>query len=391
MNNSQTWMEVNLDNLNSNLNAIRNKVGSTKVAAVVKANAYGLGVVEVSKFLEKKGIDYFCVANFNEAMELRENGIKKPILVMGYVPENLYEESIENGLELTLFDCSKARKLNEIASELNLVAKIHIKIDTGMSRLGYVYSEKNEKDIIDEIKRIYFMSNINIKGIYSHFSSADEFDKSFTKMQYEKFTTLLMSLNREDIDIEISHISNDAGTLYYGYFLDMIRTGICLYGYYPSKVIKSLEPIKLKQVATIISTVTNVKFIDEKTAVSYNREFVSSKKMKLATICMGYADGYPMSLSNKGYVMINGKKANIVGKICMDQFMADISHIDNVKIGDKVLIFGERGMDFLDLEELAYKGDKIVYDIICGTNMRVPRFYIEDGKVIKQINYIRNK
>ena len=386
---SQSWIEIDLNNLENNYLSIKSFT-NTNIGAVLKANAYGMGALDVAKFLEKKDIKYFCVANFSEAMELIKNDIKKDILILGYVPEEVFKDCIKNNLELTVYDKESAKKLSQIAKEENKKANIHIKIDTGMNRLGFcVDSEKNLKNTIESIKKIKELKNINIKSIFSHFAESEAMDKTFTKIQYDKFKEVIKELEKENIDIKLKHISNDGGFIYHKYFLDMVRTGIGLFGYFPSSFLEKQNIIKLKPICSLFSTITHIHNVKAGEYISYNRTYKAQKDIKVATIAIGYADCYPVSLSNKGYVYINGKKANIVGKVCMDQLIVDISDID-AKKGDRALIYGiDKENDVhIKINELVEGLDTNVYEVLCRINMRIPRIYKYNNKVTKVLNYL---
>ncbi len=388
MNNYQSYVEVNMDNLIHNYRELKKISNPAKICAVVKANGYGLGSITIAKELEKEGVDYLAVANAGEAIEIRDNDVKLPILILGYVKDTYIKDVLENDLEMTVYNYKQCEKINEIAKMINKVANIHIKLDTGMNRLGYLTDDLDLDEDIKEIKRIKELSNINIKGIYSHLADADGEDLSYTKKQYEKFSKINKLLEDEFINIPIKHISNDAGAIVCGYYEDMIRIGIGMYGYYPSNFVKKVNKVELKPVASLFTTVSNVKYINEGDFVGYNCTFQAKRKTKVATLAIGYADGYPIQLSNKGYVKIKGKKANIIGKVCMDQSMVDITDIDNVEIGDSVLLYGSDEFGELPLNDLANMSDTIVYDLICRITMRVPRVYKRNKQIFNIINYL---
>lgn len=388
MNNYQSYVEVNIDNLIHNYKELKRISDQAKICAVVKANGYGLGSVTIAKELEKEGVDYLAVANAGEGIVLRKNNINIPILILGYVKEGYIKDALENNLDMTVYDYKQCEKINEISKMLNKIAKIHIKIDTGMNRLGYIADDSKIEDDVREIKKIYELSNIDIKGIYSHLADADGEDLSYTKKQYEKFLNINKSLEEENIHIPIKHISNDAGAIVCGYYEDMIRIGIAMYGYYPSKFVKDVNKVELKPVASLFTTVSNVKYINEGDFVGYNCTFRASRKTRVATLAIGYADGYPIQLSNKGYVKINGQKAPIIGKVCMDQSMVDITDINDVNIGDSVLLYGTDDFGELPLYDLAQAANTIVYDLICRIAMRIPRVYVRNNQIFNIVDYL---
>lgn len=386
----QSYIEIDLNRLENNFKEIKKISGASKVAAVLKANGYGLGAVTLSKELEKLGIDYICVSSLNEAMELRAEYIYKPILVLGYVKEDMFDILVQNRIDATIYNFDQCYKLNEAAKKLNTVVDIHVKIDTGMGRLGFLIDDENMDSTIENIIKIYNLSNVHLKGIFTHLSDADGYEKGFTKGQYEKFNNVIDILKENNVEIPVKHIANDAGSIVFDYNMDMIRMGIGLYGYYSAPIVKRASKINIEEIASFFTTVSNVKYLDKDETIGYNRTFITEKKTKIATIAIGYADGYPYSLSNKGYVLIKGKKAKILGKVCMDQTMVDISDIEDVKIGDAVLLYGHDKDNYLPIYDVADKANTIIYDLICRLSMRVPRIYIRDGEVVKVVNYLEH-
>lgn len=389
MNNYQSYVEVNIDNLIHNYKELKKISHPAKVCAVVKANGYGLGSITIARELQKEGIDYLAVANASEGIALRNSDIDLPILVLGYIKDGFIEEVLENNLEMTVYNYGQCEKINEIAKTANKVANIHIKIDTGMNRIGFLSDDINLDDDIKEIKKIKELSNIKIKGIYSHLADADGEDLAYTKKQYEKFSNINKYLEDEDIYIPIKHISNDAGAIVCGYYEDMIRIGIGMYGYYPSKFVKEINRVELKPVASLFTTVTNVKYINKGEFVGYNCTFQANRKTKVATLAIGYADGYPIQLSNKGYVKIKGQKAKIIGKVCMDQCMVDITDIEDIKIGDSVLLYGNDEFGELPIYDIAEISSTIVYDLICRISMRIPRIYTKNEQIFNIVDYLK--
>lgn len=253
-----------------------------------------------------------------------------------------------------------------------------------MNRLGFLIDDK----LKGYLKEIYSMKHIIVKGMFSHLCVSDIDDFSFTKLQVEKFEKVKKILEEENLKIPMLHIANDGGVLLHNYYYDMVRVGIGIYGHYPSEYVKDNSKIKMDTVVSFVSTVSNIKYIHKGDTVGYGRTFCADKTIKVATISVGYADGYPYELSNKGYVMINNKKANILGKVCMDQTMIDISDIDDVKIGDTVLLYGEYKDMRLDIFEIAKIANTNVYDLICRINMRIPRVYLEGDKVVRVVDYL---
>lgn len=365
-------------NANVDLNAIRHNIIETKklvtlktkVMLIIKSDAYGHGAVCVCKDIEEE-VDCFGVAIIDEAIELREAKIKKPILALGYAAEEEYEKIVRYDVTQTIIDYKMAKGLNEIAKSYNKTVNIHIKIDTGMSRLGMEACYNT----LMEIKEISKLTNLKIEGIFSHFSGSALEEKTSARKQLKKFKEFITKLEEEGIDIPIKHMSNSGGTIDIPEAnLDMIRCGIMAYGIYPSDFVKKTE-INLKPAMELKSHVYLVKEVPENTGISYENTYITKRKTKIATIGIGYGDGYPWALSNKGRVIINGKYAPILGKVCMDQFMVDVTDIDNVKQGDTVILMGESGESKISVEELAIDSGSMPYEILCNINKRVPRTY----------------
>lgn len=388
MDDFQSYLKVDLDRLAYNFEAMKKVCHLAKVAGVVKANAYGLGSVTVSRELEKLGVDYLCVANLNEAMELRNNNLYTPILVMGYVNDGNFKEVLDNNIDITAYNYTQCVKLNELARETRRVARVHVKIDTGMGRLGYKIDPDRREETIKEIKNIDHLSNLKLVGIYSHFSDADSADASYTDLQYQNFMEFVYELEQRRIEIAVKHIANDAGAIVHGYDLDMIRAGIGLYGYYGSDFVRFADKVELKPIATLYSTISYVKWLEPGEAIGYNKTFTTTKRTKVATVTIGYADGYPLALSNRAYVMVKGRKAPILGKVCMDQIMIDITDIKEVRIKDRVLIFGADEQGEITLYDLANMAGSNVYEMLCRVSMRIPRVYYRNGKIVRIVNYL---
>jgi alanine racemase len=378
MNNIKTnlrpaWLEINLNKYENNIKLIKNKLNEdTLLTAVVKADAYGHGAVEISKKALKSGADRLSVAIIDEAVELRKAGLKDtPILILGWTPKEQYRKIIKYDLVQTIYDYQNALSLNNIAKKLDKNAKIHIKIDTGMSRLGI----KPEKGL-SFVKKVNKLSNIIIEGIYTHFSSADESDKEFTFKQYDIFKKLISKLEKNEINIPVKHVSNSAAFLDIPELqMDMVRIGIISYGLWPSQKVK--RRINLKPVMSLKSRLAHFKTVEKGTPISYGRTFKTDKKSKIGTIPLGYADGYNRLLSSGFEIIINGKRVPIVGRICMDQFMVDLSSVENVEKGDIVTLIGEDNGEKITADEMAEKLETINYEVVSSFTKRLPRIYIE--------------
>lgn len=357
---------VNLDNIKHNINILKN-ISNNKFFAVIKANAYGLGSVAIAKHIEED-VDMFCVANINEAIELRESGIKKDILILGYIyPENYYLLNKYN-LIITIYNFVIANDLNN----LDLDIRGHIKIETGHNRLGFKVNENS----ISEILSINEMKNVHIEGMFTHFSSADEIDRQYTNSQIDKFNEMKVAL--KDISENwIIHSDNDAASILYETNSDAIRSGISMYGIYPSDYVKDNFDIGIKNTFELLSKVSNIKEIKKGEAISYNRAFIANSDMKIATVSIGYADGYMRLISNKGYVLINGKRADIVGNITMDQLMVDVTNID-VNIHDDVVLIGKSNDEEITVYDVAKWAKTISYEVMTAISQRVSRIYIKE-------------
>lgn len=380
------WAEINLDNLAYNIQQVRKYTNeNSMVMAIVKANGYGHGAVHIARTLLDNGADRLGVASLSEGIELRRTKISQPILILGYTPPRQYKEVLEYNLTQTIFNYNDALILSEKAVELNKEAIIHIKLDTGMGRIGF----QEKEDSIEDIIKISKLPKIHIEGIFTHFATADEKDKSYTKKQFQVFTDMVEKIESKGLFIPIKHVSNSAAIIDLPeYNLDMVRAGIMIYGLYPSKDINK-ENIELRNVMTLKTRISNIKTVNEGTAISYGRDFITDNESKIATIPIGYADGFTRLLAGKSEVVINQQRAKIVGRICMDQSMIDISHMEKVKIGDEVIIFGDNEI-YPTIDELAEKIGTINYEIVCMISRRVPRVYFYKKKLIQIVDYLLN-
>ncbi|MGL4362741.1 MAG: alanine racemase [Cellulosilyticaceae bacterium] len=366
-------LEVYTDAIRHNYKEIRKIIPKeTEIMAIVKADGYGHGAREVSKILQKLGADRFAVAIAKEGVELREEGIVKPILVLGYTPAADIPYIIRYNLTQTVFSYEMAEYISQEAVKLGESVNVHIKVDTGMGRIGFLANPES----IEDVKRIMKLPFINVEGIFTHFATSDEQDQSYTKEQWSIFSGFLNELQEVGVNIPIVHAANSGATMHHAYtHLDVIRPGIIMYGYYPSNYLHG-KKLNLKPAMTLKTQVVHIKELPIGQYISYGKNFCTSNKTKVATIPIGYADGYSRRLSNKGRVLIRGEYAQVIGNICMDQFIVDISHIEDVKVGDEVVIFGRQGNKTIAIEELAYLTDTINYEIMCMIGKRVPRVYI---------------
>lgn len=365
----ESFLSVNLDYIDKNIENIKTLNSDKLFCAVVKANAYGLGIVTIAKSIEDK-IDYFAVARFDEAIVLRKNNIKKPIMLLGYVPYEHINDCIKYNIDIPIYDLEYAKKINDnIKEKLN----VHIAIDTGHGRIGF---RENE---IEQILKLKNLQNLNIIGIFSHFATADEDDPGFTNTQNEIFEKILGEVSSH-FDFKYIHIANSAGAIKFKNLGNMVRVGVSIYGIYPSSSIKDLSLIDLYQSFELKSQVSFVKNIEKDTPISYGRTFISDKKMKVATVPIGYADGFFRSFSNLGEVKIKDKLCRVLGRVCMDQIIVDASGLD-VKIGDEVTIYP-------DIYKEAEKIKTIAYEIMTNIGIRIPRVYIKNGKILRADNYL---
>lgn len=380
------WAEVNLDHLIHNLKQIRQHVGEeTKIAAVVKANGYGHGALEMADTLLSHGADMLAVSSINEAVEIRKQNPKAQTLVLGYTPTENIEEAIKHGVIQTIYSYEQGMAYSKVAEKIGMGMSIHIKIDTGMNRIGFQPNEETIKEII----KIYQLPNIKINGIFSHLACADEADKTFSYWQYEQFLEFVEILKENDIKIPMKHISNSAAIMDMPDMnMDLVRPGIILYGLYPSNEVKK-DVLNLKPVMSFKTRISHIKTLSKSGGISYGLKYQGQKGQKIATIPVGYADGYTRLLSNKGHAIVKGEKVPVVGTVCMDQCMLDVSQIQDVRAGDEVLLFGGDSSSSISTEEVAECIGTINYETICMVGRRVPRIYIKNGEIVKITDYLK--
>lgn len=382
---SRVYAKIDLDAIAYNMEQMKQNIRpETKVMAVIKADGYGHGAVQIAEMMERWNYIWgFAVATLDEAVVLRTEGIQKPILVLGCVFPDQYMEMLKHEIRMNIYTEEMAESISRMAAREGKTAYMHIKLDTGMSRLGFGINEQSA----ETIKRISKMPNVNMEGIFTHFTKADEKDKSFTKKQIQEFVWMTERLKEKNVQFTYEHCSNSAGIIDVPEAnFDIVRAGISTYGLYPSEEVDKTN-VKLKPALALKSHVAFVKEIERGTPVSYGGTFVAKEKMKIATIPVGYADGYPRSLSNKGYVLIRGKKAPILGRVCMDQFMVDVTQIEGVSFGDKVTMIGKDGNEILPVEVLSELSGRFNYEFVCDLGKRIPRVYVRDGKIAEQVDY----
>lgn len=383
---SRVRARIDLDAVEYNLDMMkRNIMEETKMIGVIKTDGYGHGASQIARYvMENK--DYmwgYAVATLDEAVLLKKSGIKKPVLVLGCIFPDQRDDMIRHDIRMTCYTLEMAEDVSKRAERLNKKAYIHIKLDTGMSRLGFQITE----DSVQQICQAAALPNLVLEGMYSHFATADETDKTFAKKQLERYNWMKERLEDQRIRFEYYHCSNSAGIIDIKEAnMDLVRAGISTYGLYPSAEVEK-KNVPLKPALELISHVAHVKWVDEGTTVSYGCTYTTKRKTKIATIPVGYGDGYPRSLSNKGYVLIHGKKAPILGRVCMDQFMVDVTEIEDIKFGDRVTLVGEEQGEELPVEILSNLSGRFNYEFVCDLGKRIPREFIRHGKIVEQMDY----
>lgn len=380
------YLEVDLDRIRSNMDNMKANIDEkTKMMGVIKTDGYGHGAVAIAQELEPLDYMYgFAVATAEEAHILRMAGIKKPVLVLGYTFPYSYRMMIEEEIRITVFREDTLQELSEAAAALNKKARVHIKVDTGMSRIGVLPDENG----FQFVEKALHTEGIEVEGIFTHFATSDYADKRFAYEQMETFQKFCKEAEqRFGIQFAVKHCSNSAGILEMREAnMDVVRAGITLYGLSPSDEVAK-DIVKLEPALSFKSTVVYVKKIPAGTAVSYGRTYIADKERTIATIPLGYGDGYPRGLSGKGYVLIHGKKAPILGRICMDQFMVDVTDIPETKENDEVTLIGTDGNESITMEDLGELSGRFNYELACNLGKRVPRVYIKNGKAIKTKNH----
>lgn len=378
------WAEVDLDKLAHNMREIRRITKSKKIIAVVKADAYGHGAVDVAPVLLENGANSLAVAMLSEAMELRRSGIECQIMILGFTPPELIDNLLKYDIEQTVFSYEFAKELSKMAKHENKIAKIHIALDTGMGRIGFLPNDES----VQEVYKISKLPNIVIEGLFCHFSTADEKDKTYTYIQVEKYDGFYEKLKAKKVYINTRHIANSAAIIdlpeiHY----EAVRPGIIIYGYYPSDDVNK-KKIDLLPVMTLKTNVVHIKTLPPGEYVGYGRKYKTDKESVIATLPIGYADGYTRLLFQKAKVIIKGKFAPVIGKICMDQCMIDITDVSGVKVGDEVILIGEDENNKFNADVVGELIGTISYEVVCMIGKRVPRVYIKKGEVVKIREYI---
>ncbi len=390
-NTQRAWVEIDLDRIAHNMREIKKCLKpDVRLMGVVKADAYGHGAYEIAKTILENGAEQLSVAFVDEAVELRKCGISAPILILGNSSETSIEDLISYDITPAVFTMEFAKALSKHAHSVGKTIRVHIKVDTGMHRIGFLYGEDaNERaKTIENIIEISKFPGIEIEGIFSHFSTSDEEDTEYTLEQLRKFKELTENLEDLGIKIQLKHIANSAAIIKFPEAqFDMVRAGVIMYGMYPSEWVKK-SPINLKPAMSFRTRIINIKTLGKGSGISYGKSYITDAPTKLATICVGYADGYSRVFSGKANVLVNGKLVKQLGRICMDQCMIDVTTVNNIGIGDVVTLFGSGDGGNIPIEELAEIMGTINYEISCMIGRRIPHVYIKGGKVAKSANYL---
>lgn len=388
----RTWAEIHLDRIRYNQENIRAIVGpECKVMGIVKADAYGHGDVPVAAAMLDAGVDELAVSNIEEAISLRRGGIKAPILILGITPPALAKNLAELSITQAVFCKEYAEELSAEARKAGVTLQVHLKIDTGMTRIGYRAWPDQLEETIADTRRVLEDPAFHVTGVFTHFAVSDEKKEesiAYTKTQFVNFKNYTDAMEGLGYDLGTRHCCNSAATVNYPEMhLDMVRPGVIAYGMPPSDEL--LKSIVLKPVMELKTTVAMLKTIEAGTTVSYGRIFTAPKEMRIATVPIGYADGYPRALSNRACMLIHGKRAPVIGRVCMDQLMLDVTDIEEVKTGDVVTVFGADGGQCILADEIAKESGTINYEIVCQVSKRVPRIYLDQwGETVDVIDHI---
>ena len=381
MNFDNTYVRIDLDAIEANIDAIRSRTG-VDVMAVVKADAYGHGAVQVARLLQNKG-SFFGVSSVLEAMELRQAGLYNPILILGHTPVAAFPALVQMEVRPTIFHYEDAVALSREAQRQEKTAAFHFAVDTGMSRIGFQATEE-DADICAQIARL---PGLQAEGLFSHFATADCADLTKSRQQAKLFDKFYDMLKDRGVEIPIRHLNNSAGLMNFDNHYEMVRSGIVTYGMYPSdEVDPSL--LDIRPALQWLSRVTHVKTLEPGREISYGGTYVTTKPTRVATIPVGYADGYRRSLSGRFYVLIRGKRARILGRVCMDQLMVDVTDIPDVALNDRVVLVGKSGNEEITMEQIAAAADSFNYEFVCGISRRVPRVYSRAGKTVHSVHYL---
>ena len=380
---NRIYARINMDNLRFNICKMKSMLKpNMKILAVVKADAYGHGAVGVSLRIRDLA-DYYGVATIDEAVELRRAGITEPILIIGYTDSDDFGKLIEYDITQTVYDVQECEKLSRVALDANTKIKVHLKVDTGMGRIGFSADDNG----VNEALKLKTMEGLEIEGIFTHYAKADEYDKAYSHSQKEKFLRFIEAMETGGVTFAIKHIDNSAGTMEMDdNEFDMVRLGIVTYGLYPSEEVD--KSVDIKPVMSLISHISHVKTVDSGTSISYGGTYVTENTRRIATVTVGYADGYPRAQSNLGRVIVRGQYAPIVGRVCMDQMMIDVTDIPEVSVKDEVILIGGTNDKYISVEEVAQYANSFNYELVCHIGRRVPHVYHEDGADTVCVNYL---
>ena len=377
-----TQVIIDLDAIEKNIDAVREKAG-LPVMAIVKADAYGHGAIQVARLLKDK-CAFFGVSSMLEAMELRRAGLDNPILILGYTPVSAFPTAVRNGIRPSIFHYEDALALSRTAVELGVSkAPFHFALDTGMSRIGFQATTA----AADQCARIARLPGIFAEGLFTHFATADSADLSRSQKQAELFYRFDSMLRDRGVEIPIRHLDNSAGILNFSHPCEMVRSGIITYGLYPSDEVDRSR-LALTPALSWQCRITHLKLLEAGREISYGGTFVTTRPTMVATIPVGYADGYRRSLSGKFHVLIHGKEAPILGRVCMDQLMVDVTHIPETRLEDTVILIGKSGDAQITVEQIAAAADSFNYEMVCGISRRVPRIYVSGGQVVNEVRYL---
>ena len=378
------YVTINTDAIISNYRAVCKRTGVT-VMAVIKADAYGHGAVQIARLLEPE-CPYFGVSSLSEALELRQAGIHTPVLILGHTPVSVFPKLLGQNIRVTIFSLEDAQALSHQATAQGVTAHCHLAVDTGMSRIGF-QTTAEDADICREIAAL---PNLDIEGIFSHFATADCYDLTRSYAQAELFEQFCQMLSDRGVHPKLRHMNNSAGIMNFGNHYDMVRSGIVTYGLYPSNEV-SPESLSLIPAMSWYSRVSHVKTLPAGRQISYGGTYVTTAPTRVATVPVGYADGYRRSLSSNFYVLIRGKKAPILGRVCMDQMMVDVTGIKDVCVGDTVTLIGSDGQEHISVEQIAEAAGSFNYEFVCGISRRVCRRYTSAGQTYLEVDFLLNQ
>lgn len=380
--------DIDLDAIRYNIETVKAlNPADKKVALVIKADAYGHGSVALAKEFEDLA-DYFAVATIDEALELRHAGVHKDILILGYTSPEDYRDAVMENITLTMYSKIAAKELSKVAASCGRFVKVHIKVDTGMGRIGFqcINADVENAAMIDSLP------GIEVEGIFTHYAKADYYDKRDAITQLENFRWFVDAVEKKGVKFKYKHIDNSAGSMeIHSEGFNMMRLGIVIYGLYPSEEID--KSVVIKPAMTLKSRVIHVKTLPAGRGIGYGWTYVTNQPTRVATVSVGYADGYPRALSGYGRVLIHGMSAPIIGKVCMDQIMIDVSEVEDatdlVRVGDEVVLFGKQGEELIPVEEVAEPANSFNYEAVCNISRRVPRVYFKGGEEVGEVNYLK--